>query len=92
MARTSTTFQKGHGGGKPKGAVTKTTQQARELFISIMSGEVDHIKQSLEKVRQKDPAMYLNVLSKFYPYFIPKQIDLTSGGESFIAPNIVLKK
>ncbi len=62
--------------GKPKGAVNKTTAQARELFVSIMEGEQDHIQECLEKVRKKDPAKYLEVLSKFYPYFIPKKVEV----------------
>lgn len=62
--------------GKPKGAVNKTTQAARELFLSIMEGEQQHIESCLEKVRKKDPAKYLEVLSKFYPYFIPKKVEI----------------
>jgi hypothetical protein len=68
-------FQKGNS-GKPKGAENKTNKAARELFISIMEGQQQHIKVSLDKVREKDPAKYLEVLSKFYPYFIPKKIEL----------------
>jgi hypothetical protein len=62
--------------GKPKGAVNKTTAAARELFLSIMEGEQGHIQNCLEKVRKKDPAKYLEVLSKFYPYFIPKKVEV----------------
>lgn len=62
--------------GKPKGAENKTTKAAKELFVSIMEGEVDNIKDSLEKVRKKDPAKYLEVLSKFYPYFMPKKLEV----------------
>lgn len=62
--------------GKPKGAVNKVTQTSRELFQSLMEGEQDHIKDCLEKVRKKDPAKYLEVLSKFYPYFIPKKVEV----------------
>jgi hypothetical protein len=83
-------FPKGHKlSGSRKGKENKTTGKAKELFISIMEGEVDYIKQSLELVRRKNPADYLNVLSKFYPYFMPKQIDMTSGGEAFVPPNII---
>lgn len=68
-------FQKGNP-GKPKGAENKTTKAARELFISIMEGQQEHIEDCLDKVRVKDPAKYLEVLSKFYPYFIPKKIEV----------------
>jgi hypothetical protein len=75
MGREKTQFKKANP-GKPKGAENKTTKAAKELFVSIMEGEVDHIKDSLEKVRKKDPAKYLEVLSKFYPYFMPKKLEV----------------
>ena len=68
-------FEKGNP-GKPKGAENKTTKAARELFIQIMEGQQQHIEESLDKVRAKDPAKYLEVLSKFYPYFIPKKLEI----------------
>lgn len=68
-------FEKGNP-GKPKGAENKTTKAAKELFVSIMEGEVDNIKVALDKIREKDPAMYLQTLSKFYPYFIPKKMEI----------------
>lgn len=73
-------FEKGNL-GKPKGAVNKTTQAAREIFLAIMEGQQDYIEECLEKVREKDPAKYLEVLSKFYPYFIPKKIEVDTPTE-----------
>lgn len=64
--------------GKPKGAENKTTKAAKELFVSIMEGQVDHIEAALDKIREKEPAKYLEVLSKFYPYFMPKKIEVDS--------------
>lgn len=68
-------FAKGNP-GKPKGAENKTTKAAKELFVSIMEGQVDHIENALDKIREKDPSLYLTTLSKFYPYFMPKKIEL----------------
>lgn len=75
MSREKTQFKEGNT-GKPKGAENKTTKAAKELFVSIMEGEVDNIKTSLKKIRIKDPARYLEVLSKFYPYFMPKKLEV----------------
>lgn len=75
MGKEKTQFKAGNP-GKPKGAENKTTKQARELFISIMEGEQMHIKASLDYIRDKDPAKYLEILSKFYPYFIPKKLEV----------------
>lgn len=70
-------FEKGNA-GKPKGAENKTTKAAKELFVSIMEGQVENIEDSLEKIRVKDPGKYLEVLSKFFPYFIPKKLEVDS--------------
>jgi hypothetical protein len=80
MGKEATQFKKGNT-GKPKGAENKTTKAAKELFLSIMEGEVDNIKVSLDKIRQKDPAKYLEVLSKFYPYFMPKKVEVDTPTE-----------
>lgn len=76
-------FQKGNK-GKPKGAVNKATRQAKELFLEIMDGEVDNIKNSLDELRKKDKGRYLEVLSKFFPYFIPKKVEIDTPGEIVI--------
>lgn len=80
MSREKTQFKEGNT-GKPKGAENKTTKAAKELFVSIMEGEVDNIKASLDKIRAKDPAKYLEVLSKFYPYFMPKKMEIDTPTE-----------
>jgi hypothetical protein len=77
-------FKKGKSGnpaGKPKGAEARTTKEAKELFISIMNGEVDNIKDSFDKIRKKDPAKYLDVLAKLFPYFMPKQMEINATGK-----------
>lgn len=76
-------FQKGNK-GKPKGAVNKATRKAKELFLEIMDGEVDNIKNSLDELRKKDKGRYLEVLSKFFPYFIPKKVEIDTPGEIVI--------
>jgi hypothetical protein len=76
-------FEKGNP-GKPKGAESKIKKQAKELFLDIMEGEVDHIKEALTEVRKESKAQYLLVLSKFMPYFIAKKVDLNIPGETTI--------
>lgn len=85
--RTAGQFKPGQSGnpaGKPKGVKTRTTKEAKELFMAIMGGEIDFIKDSLEKIRQKDPARYLDVLAKLLPYFIPRQVDIDLSGNGRI--------
>jgi hypothetical protein len=70
--------------GKPKGAVNKVTQEARELFKTIMEGQVPNIESALNEVRANDKGKYLEVLSKLLPYFIPKKLEVDTPGEMVI--------
>lgn len=68
-------FQEGNP-GRQKGTQNKATRKAKELFLSIMEGEVDNIQDALNAVRKENKGRYLEVLSKFLPYFIPKKIEV----------------
>ena len=71
-------FKKGISGnpkGKPIGATTKVTKQARELFVSILENEVVYIQQALKDVREKDSVKYLEIFAKYAQYFIPKKVE-----------------
>ena len=73
------TYKKGTSGnpdGRPKGAVTKINAEAKGLFVDIMNGEVDNIKESLSNLREESDDKYLKVLAQFFPYFMPKQTDI----------------
>lgn len=75
-------FSKGNE-GKPKGANNKITQEARELFVSTLEGQVVNIKKAFEDVLNDDPKAYLDLFAKYAQYFVPKKTatDLTSNGE-----------
>ena len=60
----------------------RTTKEARELFVSIINGQTDYIFDALEKVREDSPSKYLDIMAKLYQYVMPRQVDLTSEGES----------
>ena len=83
MGKEATQFKSGNT-GKPKGAKNKTTVAAKALFYEIMDGEIGNIKQALDKVRDKNPAMYLMTLSKLMPYFLPKKIEVDTPTEMII--------
>jgi len=76
-------FQKGNP-GKQKGTIPEVNKKAKELFISIMEGQVDHIEDALATLKKKDNARYLEVLSKFFPYFIPKKVEIDVPNEMVI--------
>lgn len=75
MARSSGTWKKGQG-GKPKGALNKTTKEAHELFMYIMNGQVGNIKEALVKIKRDDPEKYINALSKLFQYYLPRKTEV----------------
>jgi len=74
-------------GGREKGTQNKSTEEAKKLFIKIMSGNINKFKTALDYLYKKDKIEWLKVVNKFFPYYLPKQQDITSGGES-IKPDI----
>ena len=82
-------FEKGNA-GKPKGAVNKVTQEARELFLQTLEAQVPNIMQAFEDVREKNPVQYLDLFAKYAQYFVPKKTSL-EGGEKPLDLNFNLK-
>lgn len=82
-------FEKGNA-GKPKGAVNKITQEARELFLQTLEAQVPNVMGAFEEVRQKNPAQYLDLFAKYAQYFVPKKTSI-EGGEKPIDLNFSLK-
>ena len=74
-------------GGRQKGIQNKSTEKAKALFVDIMSGNVKKFKTALDYLYKKDKIKWLDVVNKFFPYYLPRQTDITSDGES-IKPDI----
>jgi hypothetical protein len=83
-------FEKGNK-GKPKGAVNKVTQEARELFLQTLEAQVPNINEAFEKVREKNPVQYLDLFAKYAQYFVPKKTSL-EGGDKPLDLNFNLKE
>lgn len=92
MAKTSTTFKKGQG-GKPKGAVNRTTKEAKEFLEYVMYGQLDNMNTALNNLYKKDPARYLDACSKLFTYVLPKKTDITSDDKPLVTqlPAIIIK-
>jgi len=71
--------QSGNPAGKPKGALNRTTLEAKMLLEKILFGQVEGIEEALEEIKAKDPARYLDACAKLFTYVLPKKTDLTSG-------------
>jgi len=79
--------QSGNPTGREKGVGNKSTEKAKVLFMDIMSGNVKKFKAALDYLYKKDKIKWLEVVNKFFPYYLPRQQDITSGGES-IKPDV----
>ncbi len=86
MPKTSGSFKKGDNRSrKPKGAVNRTTKEAKEFLELIMFKQLDNMNEALDKLHKKDPARYLDACSKLFTYVLPKKTDVTSGDEKLFA-------
>ena len=83
-------FEKGNS-GKPKGATNKVTQEARELFIKTLESQVPDIQDAFRQVKEKNPALFLDLFQKYAQYFVPKKTSL-EGGDKPIDINFDLKE
>jgi hypothetical protein len=61
---------------RPKGSQNIATKEAREHIKTLFIGELDHIQTALKEVRKDNPGKYLELLSKFMPYWLPKMTEV----------------
>jgi hypothetical protein len=85
MPKTSGSFVKGHKGVKPKGAVNRTTKEAKEFLELIMFGQLENMNDALNTLYEKDQSRYLDACAKLFTYVLPKKTDVTSGDEKILA-------
>jgi hypothetical protein len=93
MPKTAGSFKAGHKGFKPKGAVNRTTKEAKEFLEFIMFGQMDNMMDALNTLYEKDQARYLDACSKLFTYVLPKKTDITSGDDKILQslPTMVIK-
>lgn len=92
MPKTAGSFKKGHKGFKPKGAVNRTTKEAKEFLEMMMFGQLDNMNDALNTLYEKDQRNYLDACSKLFTYVLPKKTDITSDDKPIsLIPQIVIK-
>lgn len=76
-------FEKGHklATGRPKGAVNRSTEQAKLAIARIANRGLDNISEDLEKIRKTDPLEATKLYLKLLEYIVPKKAQLDISGE-----------
>jgi 23S rRNA C2498 (ribose-2'-O)-methylase RlmM len=59
--------------GRPKGAVNKTTAEAKALLQIIVSNELETIAERLEQLDNKER---IEAVIKLLPYIVPRQTEI----------------
>ena len=67
-------FKKGHKktGGKVKGIEHEVTKDVRSAFKDLIDGELDSLKDTLERVKAKSPKDYFKIITDLSEYVLPK--------------------
>ena len=62
--------------GRPAGTENKSTKELKDLLLSILSGQAEHIEASLNRLRSESDSKYLDALTKLYPFIIARKTDI----------------
>lgn len=92
MARSSGTWVKGKAKGKPKGAVTHTTQKAKELILAAIDNQSEKFNATMSQLQHEEPKEWAKIMVKLMDFVLPKKVDVTTDGHSIPAPIIELTK
>ena len=85
-------FKKGHGGLKPKGAVSERTKAWDALKEMFIGDYTDNVKDYLQNLYEENPDKFFAAYCQLLEYFKPKysRTDITSKGES-LKPDVIIR-
>jgi hypothetical protein len=68
-------------GGKPKGYTSEAVKATQEVFRSAVEAQFPMMEKAFEEAREQSPIKYLELITKFAQYVMPKMVDVTTKGE-----------
>lgn len=77
---------KGHKGFKPKGAVTQSTQKAKDLIMNAIDLQAVNFNSVMGTLKDDEPKEWAKIMVKLMDFVLPKKIDVTTGGEKMNIP------
>jgi len=67
--------------GRGKGTLNKTTAEMKDMLNAIMEKQWPEVEKGLRKLAEEDPIKYVDVITKYFPYVIPKKVDVTTDNQ-----------
>ena len=64
---------KGNKLGRPKGALNRSTEQAKLTIARVANQGLNNISEDLEKIRQENPVEAAKLYMRLLEYIVPKQ-------------------
>jgi hypothetical protein len=76
-------FEKGHklATGRPKGAINRSTEQAKLTIARLANKGLDNISADLEKIRKENPIEAAKLYLKLIEYIVPKKSSIEMKAE-----------
>jgi hypothetical protein len=76
-------FEKGNklATGRPKGAINRSTEQAKLTIARLANRGLDNITEDFEKIRKQDPLEAAKLYLKLLEYIVPKKSAMEISGQ-----------
>lgn len=76
-------FEKGNkiSTGRPKGALNRSTEQAKLTIARVANQGLNNISEDLAKIREKDPIEAAKLYLRLLEYIVPKQKSVEMRAE-----------
>lgn len=76
-------FEKGHklATGRPKGAINRSTEQAKLTIARLANKGLDNIASDLEKIRKENPIEAAKLYLRLLEYIVPKKSSIEMKAE-----------
>ena len=76
-------FEKGHklATGRPKGAINRSTEQAKLTIARLANRGLDNISEDLERIRKEDPIEAAKIYLRLLEYIVPKKSSVEMKAE-----------
>ena len=76
-------FEKGNklATGRPRGAINRSTEQAKLTIARLANRGLDNITEDFEKIRKQDPIEAAKLYLKLLEYIVPKKASMEISGQ-----------